>query len=280
MKMQTSQRFRAPAPFALAIASLAMSGAVSAQSSLFVKVEDLSAPGARTYEGADIEAIELLSPSGTAAYYASAVIDSHKPANNNNADIDPATVVGQPVLVDWDVPYVFSMNGGWVIAEISVPGVTISDEWRLTVYEVDGALFPWGDAPEPYRVSVADGPDGPWRELGTGSGTARFTLDGGSNQIFDDEMYDNIVEALAEILDNEPVTEKQRADAGPFVARINALDDIPQLQTELVGLYTFFNYTEHVVNEHGERDGGRVLLTRALLDAAWQRYRGVTGSGS
>ena len=25
----------------------------------------------------------------------------------------------------------------------------------------------------------------------------------------------------------------------------------------LLGLYTFFNYTEHVVNDHGENDGGR-----------------------
>ena len=280
MRMRTTLGCRALAPFALAIASLALAGTAAAQSSLFVKVEDLSAPGARTYEGADIEAVELLSPAGTAAYYASAVIDSHKPANDNNADIDPATVVGQPTLVDWDAPYVFSMNGGWVIAEIAVPGVAIADDWRLTVYEVDGALFPWGDAPEPYRVSIGDGPDGPWRELGTGSGTARFTLAGRSNQTFDDEMYDNIAAALEEVFDNEPVTEKQRADAAPFIARINALDDIAQLQTELVGLYTFFNYTEHVVNEHGENDGGRVLLTRALLNAAWQRYRGVTGSGS
>lgn len=280
MSRQTSPRFHACAAFGLAIASLALAGTASAQNSLFVKVEDLSAPGERTYEGADIEAIELLNPAGTAAYYASAVIDSHKPANDNNADIDPATVVGQPTLVDWDAPYVFSMNGGWVVAELAVPGVAISDEWRLTVYEVDGALFPWGDAPEPYRVSVADSAEGPWRELGTGSGTARFTLAGASNQAFDDEVYDNIAAALEAVLDNAPVTEKQRADAAPFIARINALDDIAQLQTELVGLYTFFNYTEHVVNEHGERDGGRVLLTRALLDATWQRYIDVADSGS
>ena len=69
-------------------------------------------------------------------------------------------------------------------------------------------------------------------------------------------------------------------DAAAFDRWLTDLDDIAQLQTELVGLYTFFNYTEHVVNEHGERDGGRVLLTRALLDATWQRYIDVADSGS
>lgn len=66
--MRTNLGCRARASFALAIASLALAGTASAQSPLFVKVEDLSAPGARTYEGADIEAIELLSPSGTARF--------------------------------------------------------------------------------------------------------------------------------------------------------------------------------------------------------------------
>jgi hypothetical protein len=260
------------------VAGVLAAGAAAAEHALFVKVEDLTPSGDGAYSGADIDAIELASPNRHAAFYAAAVIDSEKPPNAGNAGVLPEHALGQPVLLDADAPYVFAPNGGWLIARIDVRGEAYTDEWRLTVYEVDGFTYPLSGAPEPYRVSVALAEDGPWQELGIGSGTSRWTLDGTAGMRFDDARVERIEAALARELDIEPITEAQYGMVAGTIARISALDDIAQLQAELVGLHTYFEYIEHVVNDHGEKDGGRVYLARLVLRTAWDRYRSITGS--
>ncbi len=256
---------------------LGHSVAARAESSLFVRIEDLSPSGTATYEGADIDAVELLAPGGTAAYYAAAVVDSRRPQNASNAGVRGDAMLGQPVLLDGNAPYVFALNGGWVVARITLPN-PVEEGWRLTVYEIDGMLYPGQGLPEPYRVSMAEQPDGPWKVLGIGSGTSRFMLDGGSKQQFDDELVERIEASLRKVLDNEPATESQRTSATAFFKRLQSVEDLKQLQVELVALHAYFTSTEHAVNEHREKDGGRVVIARELLRAAYQRYRGITGA--
>lgn len=264
--------------FFLPLLTVLVAANAAAQSALFVKIEDLTPSGTGAYEGADIDAIELLSPEGTSAYYASDVVDSRKPANANNAKVAPRDALGQPVLVDSSAPYVFSPNGGWIVVRIDLRGATYSDEWRLTVYEVDGSLYALSGGPDPYRVSIAASPEGPWRALGIGSGTARWTLNGVKATSFDDKRFSRIEDALELELDADPITEAQYGMIAGSIARLNGLDDIAQLQAELIGLHTYFEYIEHVVNDHGEKDGGRVHSARLLLKTAWDRYRSITGS--
>lgn len=262
----------------LASTILLLAGTAAAQSTLFVKIEDLTPSGEGAYEGADIDAIELLSPEGTAAFYAGDVVDSRKPANANNAKVSPRDALGQPVLADSGAPYVFSPNGGWIVVRIDLKGATYSDEWRLSVYEVDGSLYALRGGPEPYRVSIAAAAEGPWRVLGIGSGTARWTLNGVPSVSFDDERFSRIEDALELALDVDPITEAQYGMIEGSIDRLNQIDDIEQLQAELIGFHTYFEYVEHVVNDHGEKDGGRVHIARLLLETAWGRYRSITGA--
>lgn len=262
----------------LALSATLAAASVGAQGALFVKIEDLTPSGAEAFGGADIDAIELLSPAGTSVFYASTVVDSRKPANANNAKVSPGDALGRPVLVDPSAPYVFSPNGGWLVVRIDVPGVTYSDDWRLSVYEVDGSLYSLSGGPEPYRVSISASAEGPWRVLGIGSGTARWTLNGVASKPFDDDRFKGVQASLERELDVEPITEAQHAMVAGTVERLNEVDDIAQLQAELVGLHTYFEYVEHLVNDHGEKDGGRVYLARLLLKTAWDRYRSITGA--
>jgi hypothetical protein len=256
---------------------LFVSAAAAAQGALFVKLEDLAPSGEGKYEGADIDAIELRSPAGTAAFYAAAVVASEKPANAANVEVSPEHALGQPVVVDGDAPYVFAPNGGSIVVRIDV-GTPYTDDWRLTVFEVDGSLYASSGNPDPYRVSVAESADGPWRLLGIGSGTTRWTLGGAKSRPFDDERVASIEAALERELPIEPITEFQYTRAAGSIARLSSLDDIAQLQAELVGLLTHFEHVEHAVVEHGEQDGGRVSLARLLLKTAWDRYLSITGA--
>lgn len=243
---------------------------------LYVKIVDLSESGASKYSGVDIEAIELLNDRGNSAYFADAVLEYALPPNEANSQMKAEDILGQTVLTHWGSPYVFSMNGGHVVAVIDTGLEAIAQDWLLTIYEVDGSLYDWGDAPEPFRVAIADSPKGPWRSLGMGSGTSRFTLDGQKKPALDDETFKKIIAALEEKPKNDPVPPELLEKMQPMLNRLKSLDDIQQLRIELAALYTFFNYRDHVVNEHKEADNGRVMAPWELLDSVYKRYQQLT----
>lgn len=245
--------------------------------SLYVKILDLNPVGPEeAFAGADIEAIELYDGANQRAYYVSEVVAAEVAASGDEGSFaDSANLRGLSVLVDWDAPYVYSLNGGWVVVRIDTGANPIADDFRLTVYEVDGSLYHWGGVPDPYQVAVARSAEGPWKVLGIGSGTARFTLDGRLVPALDKETASKIADTVAQQPDNDPIPDDLRDNMAPTLARLSALSEPAQLAVELDGFYRFYHYREHVVNEHGEVDGGRVMAPWLLLKTAWERYQKI-----
>jgi hypothetical protein len=256
-------------------ASLLLVATGAAADSLYVKIQDLNPVGAGAFAGADIEAVELYDGANQRAYYVTDIVAAQVPGSGDDGGPDSANLRGLTVLADWDAPYVYSLNGGWVVVKIDTGANPVADDFRLTVYEVDGSLYHWGGAPDPYRVEVARAAEGPWKVLGIGSGTARFTLDGDMAPALDEETAEKIADTVARKPDNDPITDDLREKMAPTLARLAALRDPAQLGVELDGFHRFYHYRDHVVNEHGEVDGGRVMAPWLLLEAAWERYRQI-----
>lgn len=240
---------------------------------LYVRIQDLGPAQDGAYPGADIEAIELYDPDNRRAYYGARVIAAESPERLDQEGANPEELLGTTVLADWDAPYVYSLNGGWVVVAIDTGSNSVQDSFRLSIYEVDGSLYDWGGAPDPYSVSVARAPDGPWESLGKGSGSARFSLDGVYAPRLDDETATKISQLVAVRPANEAISDELRQAMMPTLDRLRSLDDRAQLAIELDSFYRFYNYRDHVVNEHGESDGGRVIAPWLLLKTAWKRYR-------
>lgn len=253
--------------------SVFLSSSSALADKLYIKINDLSGTGESRYSGVDLEALELLVPTGTKAFYASKIIEHHLPENKENKKMKPESVIGQTVLTDWNASYVFSLNGGYLTAVIDTGSEPITDGWRLTIFEVDGSLFDWGDAPEPYQVSISRSLTSNWEILGLASGTSRFILGENTNHEVNKETLEKIKLALKKKPKNDPVPNDLLEKMQPMQQRLASLNNLAQLKVELAALYVFYNYREHVVNDHKESDNGRVMAPWLLLKTACDRYQ-------
>lgn len=244
---------------------------------LYIRIDDLSPPGKSQYHGVDIEAIELFDRDKQMAWYASEVVDSRLPANSENIKMAAKDVLGQPVIIDWDAPYVYSLNGGWLIVRIGNEALSLDGNLRLSIFEVDGSLFDWGDAPDPYKISIAKSAQGPWLPVGLASGSARFDLEGEKvkplAKKLDDKTLAEIQAVLAQTPKNQAIATDVKEKMQPSLVRLKALNNYPQLEVELEAIWRFYQYRDHVVNEHKEADNGRVMAPWLLLKTIFDRYQ-------
>lgn len=261
----------------IALLSLLLSGSAVFADSRYVLIEDLIKSGSARTHGTDVEAIEIRSPDGFSAFFASKVVKHSVPENENNGDMVVGDVIGVPSVMDSNAPYVFSLNGGWIIAEVNLPSAPNYDQWKLSVYEVDGVVYGPG-SPEPYRVSISRNQTGPWEVLGVGSGTTRFYVGGGNVYPLSDEILANIKEVVATKPDfKDPPENIFSLFIEPDIKRLLAVESKDQIESELVGYEKYFEHKEHAVVEHGDNDGGTVIGAWAILRAAYQRYEQLEG---
>jgi hypothetical protein len=258
--------------------SATLGTSLHAAEKLFIKIEDLVPSGEAKNHGSDIEAVELRSPDGLSLHYATNAVapelpvKEEQPKDEKHGKMTAQNIRGVPILIDMETPYVYSLNGSWVVAELDFTPMTNRENWQLTVYEVDGSLYSWGDGPEPYKVSIASSNAGPWQSLGIGSGTSRFSLAGKKTKTLTPELLAEIKKALAEKPKNIEPTEEMKTKFELELARLKSLKDIAQVEAELVGFEKFFHYKEHVVNSHGDKDKGTVMVAWHLLHALYTRY--------
>ncbi|MEM1250504.1 MAG: hypothetical protein AAGK22_29335 [Acidobacteriota bacterium] len=257
-------------------AGLAFVATAAEPESLYVKVEDLVPSGGFQFSGADIDAVELANAAGTVRFYASDVAASKIPKNVGDHALDPASALGPPTLIDSSAPYVVSLNGGSVVVAIDTMGVPTTDDWQVQVFEVDGTLYENG-APEPYRVSISESPQGPWKELGAGSGVARFSLGGGDTGLSEEER-DEIQRIVARPEAQQELVGSMKTIVGEERSRIQAIETTDQVVAELAAYLEYYEKREHDIVDHGGEDNGSLQAAAQILAALDVRLRQLSAS--
>lgn len=223
-----------------------------------------------------LDAVELANAAGTVRFYASDLVDADIPPSIADGALAPAAALGPPPLIDSEAPYVVSLNGGWVIVAIDTLGIAPGDDWQVRVYEVDGMLYENG-APEPYGVSISTSPEGPWKELGVGSGVARFSLDGGS-RVLSEEQRREIARIVAKTDPEQRLVGPLQTVVDKEQTRIQAIGSADQLVAEILAYLAYYEKLEHHVIGHGEVDDGSLQAAARLLAVLDARWRHLAGS--
>lgn len=236
---------------------------------IYIKIQDLSPQGSAAFQGTDIDAVELAPPNGYTRYFASRVVNTQVADYDNKAELDPDFMLGAPVILESGLPYVYSLNGGAVTLAINARGEKIENNWRISVYEVDGTLHESG-APDPYEVFISNKASGPWRSLGMGSGVARFTLDGKRTPQFGETELKEVREIIAKP-DNKPMPDFLQKIIDSEKVRIAKVDSLGQINAELAGYLIYYRHLHHEVVDH---DGeGYLAAPQEVLAALMKRYQ-------
>lgn len=257
-------------PWLKLITASVLSAAVQSHAwaeAIYVKIQDLSPQGSPAFQGADIDAVEIAPPNGYIRYFASRVVETDVADYANKAELDPDYMLGAPVILESGLPYVYSLNGGSVTLAINAHGQKIDNNWRISVYEVDGTLYESG-APDPYEVFVSNKANGPWRSLGMGSGIARFTLDGKRTPEFTEAELKEVRDIITEP-DSTPMPDFLRQIIDGEKARIATVNSLDQIKAELAGYLIYYRHLHHEVVDHGGE--GNLAAPQEVLTALVKR---------
>jgi hypothetical protein len=177
MSVRTILRNKFVIGSALGAVLLVISGAAlfgfRATAATYIRVADQSKNGALrgAAPGADLRGLVLQqgdrAPIFASAVAAAAIMPGSEETGDRNGYQDAAVVLGNPADDD---AFVSLGGGGEIILQLPVRAQAGD---QLTVHEFGAPSAP---SPDHYRVFVGSAPDGPWQELGEGSGTASFTL--------------------------------------------------------------------------------------------------------
>lgn len=248
----------------LLISTLSLTAEGADSNRLYVQIKDLVPEGDEIFTGADIDAVELSSPNGMVRLYASALIEN----NSNSVTPDHAdqasALLGPPVLISSEAPYVKSLNGGSVSVAIDTLGLQVSPDWNLTVYEVDGTLYDEG-APEPYQIAVSRDPSGPWRDLGIGSGITRLALAGQQKLQLSDQETSSLSSIVSTVDHNIRLPESLGTIVSAEEFRLHLANSPQQIIAELKAFLVYYEHHEHQVEEHGATDNGGLQATARIM---------------
>lgn len=243
----------------------------AAENDIYIKIQDLVPEGDSNFTGADIDAVELASPDGMVRMYAYMVQENDTPYIGPDHASEADAVLGAPVLISSGGAYVKSLNGGSLTVAINTLGLDVNSNWKVSVYEVDGTLYAEG-APEPYQIYFANNANGPWTDLGIGSGISSFKLEGNQQLQLTDIESEKIAQIVATVDESTRLPESLASIVAAEEFRIHLSNSAEQMIAEMKAFLVYYGNREHMVMEHGDHDDGGLQATARIIAQLNERY--------